>query len=190
MLTKYYVRFTEKAQNGDTITPFSVKNGQELSAVILESSVRLNGIESMIKQDFVKKFADDLRQTLMFSGVVTEPPLQRPPKVIEMSLSVSEATDNHTELWLINLILAVITYGILLLFLQWKTDFKSEMMLTVKRLDGNTKQYAVKSSGSVNREAFTDHSRAITDMISQVTNNNVHALMNQLIADSVFYLEN
>lgn len=126
----------------------------------------------------------------MFSGVVTEPPLQRLPKNIEMSLSLSEVLDNHTGLSLINLVLAVFTYGILLLFLQWKTDFKSEMILITKRWDGKTRQYAAKSSGSVNREAFTDHGRAITEMVSQVTNNNVRALMNQIIADSGFYLEN
>ncbi len=190
MLTKYYVQLTEKAPNGDSVIPYSVIDDQELPAVILESNVVLNGTVNMVNINFLKRVTDNIRQTKVFASAVTEPPQQRLPKTIDMTLSVKEDTDNHQGQSVINLILAVVTYGILLLFLQWKNDFKSEMTLTAKRWDGQTKQYTVRSSGSVGREAFADHSKAITEMIWQVTNNNLNALMNQVIADSEFYLGN
>jgi len=184
MINQFRIRIIEKAIDGDTIRSLPYIAERILPVAIMDTNAKLNGTQVMTNLEFVRRFADQLRRIGVFSGVASEIPLQMPNNSIMMTLSIEETNDSHIGLAFLNMFLGLISYGILFLFLPWKTDFSSLLVVDAKLRNGTTRRYISKSSGTVSRDLFANHAKANTDLAWQVTNNNINSLMNQIIADA------
>ncbi len=189
--TSYSVTLNLKPWGADGFSPVNL-GGQktELTAILLRSSVKQNGVDTNVDQGFIQRFLDNLRQTNIFSNVLraSEIPPSDIQKRIELNLAVTQIEDTHQADGCIYGCLVALTLGLLSLVITRRTDFSSEMVLEVKRWDGAMKLYSAKSSGVLNYGIWSNRALGGLALGGAVTTANINSLMSQMIADIGFYV--
>lgn len=156
-------------------------------AVMNDLRVKSNGFDVNASADFQRRFISNVKDTRVFSNVVSEMPATKPERYVDLALAVSEKQDskqgaNMAKGFLIGLSIYTLTPVIPLSY-----DFESEMLLQATRWDGKTRQYTAKGKGTEAYHLFANAHAAGNELRAQVTNNNINALMSQLVSDADFF---
>lgn len=183
--TLHWNKIETKPDGADNFVPYS-GGAERCSAVFADLRVKQNGLDVNASTDFQKRFATALKDTKLFESVLVEPTTSMPSRHVTFSLKVNENQDtnqgaNVTKGFIIGLSLYVLTPIIPLSY-----DFESEMILQAARWDGKTKDYTAKGKGSAGYHLFANAPVAGNELRAVITNNNVNALMNQLVNDLEF----
>lgn len=156
-------------------------------AVMSDLKVKSNGQEVNSSAEFQNRFITHIRETKIFDSVVHDMPTTKPDKYVEFVLEAEENSDNHhvanvAKSFFIGLSLFTLTPA-----LPFSYDFESVMHLYATRSDGKTKQYNARGKGSANYYVTLNNANlASQELITEVSNNNMNALINQLSLDENF----
>jgi hypothetical protein len=185
--TYHWANIDLKPNGSDLITPYA-GNKKIVSCVAIMNDLRVksNGQDVNASSEFHKRFVINLKDTNIFESVVFDMPTAKPEKYVNFTLSVNENQDTNQGANMAKGFFIGLTLYLLTPVLPLSYDFESEMLLNATRWDGKTKQYVTKGKGSASYHLFANPIMAGQEVRNKVTNNNLNALMNQLIRDTDF----
>ena len=154
-------------------------------AIMADLKVKLNGHETNPSLGFQNRFITHIKDTKIFDSVIHDMPSIKPERYVSFVLESDENEEkdqavNAVKGFFIGLTLFVLTPVIPLSY-----EFESDMHLYATRGDGKTNRYNAKGKGSVSYQFF-GAAKASQELISEVTNNNINSLINQLSLDENF----
>ncbi|MCL7422389.1 MAG: hypothetical protein M8364_15970 [Methylobacter sp.] len=184
--TAHWTNIDLKPDEAAPVSHYSGSKPSNCMAVMDDLRVTSNGQAANVNEAFQKRFITNLKDTHLFSTVTDTIPTDRPNNLVNFALSIAENQDtnqgaNVTKGFFIGLSLYLLTPVIPLSY-----DFESDMTLVAMRSDGRSKRYTAKGKGEARYHLFANAAMAGEDVRSQITNNNLSALMNQISQDADF----
>jgi hypothetical protein len=156
-------------------------------AILNTLGAKSNGLEVNASGGFQKRFLNHLKEKKIFGSVIDSMPTPMPVKYTLLDLTVNENKDAHRGGAFAKGFFIGLTLLLLSPVLEFQFDFESEMTLTVTKSDGQSRQYHAKGNGTADYKFFSDAGRAVTELASKVTTNNLNSLTNQLSKDADFF---
>lgn len=176
-----------KPDGADSLAPYTGdKKTASCVAIMNDLRVKSNGQEVNASSEFHKRFVANLKDARVFESVVSDMPATKPEKYVNLSLAVNENQDTNQGANVAKGFFIGLSLYLLTPVLPLSYDFESEMLLNATRWDGKSKQYSAKGNGSASYQLFANARMAGSEVRAKVTNNNLNALMNQLVQDTDF----
>ncbi|BEH09648.1 MULTISPECIES: hypothetical protein [Geobacter] len=185
--TAHWTNIDLKPEGADSLNAYSGgKKTTSCVAVMNDLRVKSNGQEVNASSEFQKRFVTNLKDTKIFESVITDMPTTKPEKYVNFALTVNENQDTNQGANVAKGFFIGLSLYLLTPVLPLSYDFDSEMLLNATRWDGKTKQYVAKGQGSASYHLFANAPMAGGEVRAKITNNNLNALMNQLVRDTEF----
>jgi len=177
----------ERPLLSEAFTGTTFPTQQTQPAFLKDCRVTVNGTEVNPSQDFVNRFLNNVTRTGLFTPARTGAPDQGLQRYVVMTLSVDENKDTHQGEAIGKGVLIGLTLYLLAPVLPLRYDFESQMTLSVALVDGRSKQYTARGSGTAHFHLFANAYLAGQDVEGKVTSSNINSIMNQLMKDSALY---
>ncbi len=176
---------TRSPEGADAVKPAQAPGaGPALSASLDAVREMWNGWPAGVSPKFRKRAIEKLQETGLFQAVKDDAPAAE--KLVRITFDVKERFRPHSGANAIKAFFGAVTFFILSPLLPMTYDFESDMTMAVERLDGQTKCYTAKAAGlaKVHLLALPKRKKGFDDAARVVTDANLNALMNQMLANS------